>query len=201
VCGSLGEPNLATVDSIEGTGRYCIEWSRTKSNETVSTCNKFVDEIRGLSDGLMVGVRWMEEVGERWGMGGFYVVEERKEAASQSGIDLLMPKTTPTPSRDGPVTASKTRFMDSSNSLNPTIAELPSSKDLLTISLQVTRWPVHHRTSVTRPLSRVALTSVVKLKPQSPKQLPNPQVCASCPPQRKIDGLSATSRPWSRVYR
>jgi len=74
VRGSLGEPNPARVDRIEGTGRDGLEWIRTKSKEVLSTCNKFVDEIRGLSDGLMVGVRWMEKVGERWGMGGFYVV-------------------------------------------------------------------------------------------------------------------------------
>lgn len=32
-----------------------------------------MDEIRGLGDGLMVCVGWMKKVGERWGMGGFYV--------------------------------------------------------------------------------------------------------------------------------
>lgn len=88
VRGSLGEPNPARVDRIEGTGPDGLEWSRTNSNEVLSMCNRFVDEIRGLSDGLMVGVRWMEKVGERWGMGGFYVGDVREGSVQPIRRDL-----------------------------------------------------------------------------------------------------------------
>lgn len=107
-----------------------------------------------------------------------------------------------TTTSDGPVTASTTRFMKSSNSLKSTATQLPSSKD--TANNQSPSHELARACSrgapVKWPSLRAALTLVVKLKPQSPKQLPNPQICALCRPQKTIEGPSATSRPWSPVY-
>ena len=111
-------------------------------------CNKFADEIRGLSDGLMVGIRWMEKVGEGWGMGGFYVVASEEGSVQPIRRRLTRPtqsRQTPTPTSDSAVTASTTRFMEPFDCVNSTGIELPSFKDLLTNNFQVTRRPVHAR--------------------------------------------------------
>lgn len=114
----------------------------------MSTCNKFPVEIRGLIDGLMVGVRWMEEVGERWGWVGLYVGErERVKPAANQARPCVVTNSieTPTPKSDGPVTTCATHSMESSGSLKSTATQLPSFKNLLTNNPQVTRWPVHGR--------------------------------------------------------
>jgi len=154
-----------------------------------------VDEIRGLSDGLMVGVRWMEKVGERWGMGGFYVSEVRKEACSQSDdtwrSDQLNRDTYP----------HKRRSCNSQhNSFYGVLLlrQLDWNTIALNQGLANSQFPSHEVARASSRglsgevalLARAALTSIVKLKPQSPKQLPNSQVYASCPPQRIIEGTS-----------
>lgn len=67
---SLGEPNPARVDRIEGTGQVELKRSASASKRVVSTCNKFLDEFDGLMDGTLIYIGWMEKVGERWGVGG-----------------------------------------------------------------------------------------------------------------------------------
>jgi hypothetical protein len=99
-------------------------------------------------------------------------VRRRKRPANQAKpAEVTNSIQTYTTTSDGPVMASTTRFMKSSDSLKSTATRLPSSKDLLTINLQVTRWPVHVQRAapVKWPSLRAALTLVVKLKPQSPK--------------------------------
>jgi hypothetical protein len=117
----------------------------------------------------MVDVRWMEEVGERWGMGGFYLVREgRKTAANQARPCVVTNSIeTPTPKSDGPVTTCTTHFMESSGSLKSTATQLPSSKDLLTDNPQVTRWPVHGRRGLFGEVN-LSRFSIVKLKPKAP---------------------------------
>ena len=78
--GSLGEPNPARVDRIEGTRYVGFKRSPSGSKRGLTTCDKFVDEFDGLRDGMTIYVRWMEKVGERWGVGGFYVGDCQMEA-------------------------------------------------------------------------------------------------------------------------
>ena len=109
VRGSLGEPNPARVDRIEGTGPVEPKRSPSASKRVVSTCNKFVDEFDGLMDGMMIYVGWMEKVGERWGVGGLYVGDCQMEAGAANQAragrerhpseltlsDTLLPQTPP----------------------------------------------------------------------------------------------------------
>ena len=90
VCGSLGEPNLARVDEIEGTGTVELRGGPSASKRVVSTCNKFVDEFGGLMDGMMIYVGRMEKVGEEWGVGGFYVGDCQREAVQPIRRELVV---------------------------------------------------------------------------------------------------------------